>query len=197
MGNLVFTLTTRIWQLAAINLTALGLSLLGLGILGLAPALASTLWAVARLDEMSAGQLTRGMWHEFRAEFSTANLAVMPMTLVCLGSLTLALVLPIPALIILLPLAWISAGYALAALHAISCLQGSAVDALNNARIGFTQAPLRHLVLVLVPPSVCLLAVQAPLLILYFGLSAPALLIHTSLGAAIASAMPHRREIPQ
>ncbi|WP_417522840.1 DUF624 domain-containing protein [Marinovum sp.] len=197
MGPFIFTLTTRVWQLAAINLTALGLTLLGGGLLGLAPALAATLWATARMNTLTAGQLARGMWREYRAEFATANLAVWPLALVVLGSLTLALVLPMLALIVLLPLAWIAAGYALAAVYAISRLSGSATDALANARIGFSQAPMSHLIPVLALPFVAWVASHQPLVALYFGLSAPCLFINTLLAGALASAMPSQREILQ
>lgn len=197
MGAFVFTLTTRIWQLAAINLTALGLTLLGGVVLGLAPALAATLWATARMDEMAAGQLARGMWREYRAEFATANCAVLPLGLVVLGSLVLTLVLPMPALIVLLPLAWIAAAHALATLFAISRLDGTATDALANARIGFAQAPMSHLIPVLALPFVAWLGFHQPLLALYFGVSAPCLFTNTLLAGALASAMPSQREMLQ
>ena len=197
MGPFVFSLTTRVWQLAAINLVALGLMALGLGLLGAAPALAATLWAAGRTDDLTAGQLSRGMWREYRAEFVTANLAVLPLALVALGSLALALVLPMLALIVLLPLAWIAAGYALAALFAISRLSGTATDALANARTGFSQAPMSHLIPVLAVPLVIWIASRQPLVALYFGLSAPCFFINTLLAGALASAMPSQREILQ
>lgn len=137
------------------------------------------------------------MWREFRAEFANANLAVWPLALVVLGSLALALVLPMLALIVLLPLAGIAAGYALAALFAISGLNGSATDALANARIVFSQAPISHLIPVLALPFVAWVASHQPLVVLYFGLSAPCLFTNTLLAGALASAMPSQREILQ
>ncbi len=197
MAPLVFTLTTRIWQLAAINLTALGLIVLGLGIFGLAPACAATFWGVARLNELSAGQLSKGMWREYRAEFMTANVVVLPMLLVCVACLAMALLLPMLALLVLLPLAWFAAAYALSCLFAISCLRGSITDALSNAYTAFWQAPLRLLALVVVLPAVGLLAGKSPLLFVYFGLSAPAFFTCHLLSGALASAMPCKREILQ
>jgi len=197
MSSVVFTLSTRIWQLAVINLVALGLILLGLGMLGLAPALAATLWATTRTEEMTAGQLARGMWRQYQSEFVTANLTVLPLALVVAGCLVLALVLPMPALIVLLPLAWLAAAHALAALHAISRMRGNAMDALANARLGVSHAPMVHLLAVLALPVVLWAAAQQPLVALYFGASVPSFLITPILGGALASAMPSHRKIMQ
>ena len=194
MGQVVFTLTTRIWQLAAINLTGLALTLAGLGLFGAAPALAATLWATARLDSLTAGQLARGMWREWHGEFVTANAAALPPLLVVFGSLALALVLPMIASVVLMPIAVIAAGFALAALCAVSRLSGTAADALANARTGFALAPLRHVVLPMTAPFLVWVASQQPLLALYFGLSVPCFLVHRMLEGALAPAMPSHRE---
>ena len=194
MNGFVFTLTTRIWQLVAINLTALGLILAGLGLLGLAPALAATLWATARLDRLTAGQLARGMWAEYRAEFATGNLVVLPLLFAAGGALTLALVLPVIASAFLMPLALMLAGFALAALVTLSKLKGTAKDALANARTGFGMAPLRHVGLALLAPLALWAASQQPLLALYFGVSIPCMLINRALAPALAAAMPARKE---
>lgn len=194
MNGFVFTLTTRLWQLVAINLTALGLTVVGLGLFGLAPALAATLWATARLDRLTAGQLARGMWAEYRSEFVTGNLVVLPVLLAAGGALILALVLPVIASAFLLPLALMLAGFALAALVALSKLKGTASDALANARTGFRMAPLRHVGLALLAPIALWAASQQPLLALYFGISIPCFLINRALAPALAAAMPAQRE---
>lgn len=194
MNGFVFTLTTRLWQLVAINLTALGLSVVGLGLFGLAPALAATLWATARLDRLTVGQLARGMWAEYRAEFARANLIALPILIATGGALLLALVLPVIATAFLLPLALMLAGFALATLHAISKLSGTAGDALANARTGFGMAPLLHICLTLTVPLTLWAATQQPLLALYFGISIPCLLINRALAPALAAAMPAQRE---
>lgn len=194
MSGFVVTLTTRLWQLAAINLAALGLTVLGLGLLGLAPALVAALWATARLDRLTAGELMRGMWQQYRSEFATANLSALPVLAVVAGTLALALVLPVIASAFLLPAALLMSGFALATLLVVAKLRGGAGDALANARAGFGLAPLRHVALAPLLPLALWAGAQQPLILVYFGLSIPCLLINRTLAPALAAAMPVQRE---
>lgn len=183
-------LTTRIWQLAAINLMASCLMICGLGVFGLAPALVAVLWAVARLDEMNVAELVRGMWQQFRTEFWRANIIVgLPFAVIVItawlatfsSGLIGALVVTLAVMIAL---------YVVAALVTLSQMSGNLRDGWANAATALRLSPYRLLLSVmLIPPVVIAVAWQPPLG-LYFALSFWALATHLIVQPGLASAMP-------
>jgi hypothetical protein len=156
--------------------------------LALPPALAATLWAVGRLDR-SAGDLARGMWGHWRGDFLRANLTAMPPMIVALLALAAT---PFAGLLaaLLLPIAILSAAYALAALTTLARLSGSAADARANAGFAFALAPYRHIAALMLVPATLIVAWHQPLIGLYFGLSVPCLIAHSLIAPALAQAMP-------
>lgn len=195
MQGLVFIAATRIWKLAAVNLAALGLILLGLGLFGVAPAVVAALWATARLDERMAGGLTAGMWAEYRREFVRANLITLPVALAAALCLLIGLRGGGLALALLAPLGALAAAFALALLVVLSRLEATARESWANARIAFALAPWRHIGALALAPLALWVAWKQPPLGLYFGLSAPCLIVNLVLLPALACAMPNNREI--
>lgn len=190
MSAFIALLTTRIWQLAAINLMTLCLIVCGFGLFGLAPALVAAFWAVARLDQMSVSELARGMWRQFRAEFWRANCIVgLPFAMTVLAA-RLATVFSglIGALVV--TFAVMIALHAVAALITLSQMAGNTRDGWANATTALRLAPYRLLACVMLIPAIAVAVVWQPPLGLYFALSLWALAAHLIVQPGLASAMP-------
>lgn len=187
MQNFIVVSTTRIWQLAAINLATIGLIILGLGAFGVAPALSATLWATARMPTQTAGQLVSGMWREYRREFINANLSALPF-------LALAAMLLVGAFLVggvfgavILTLAVMAAIQFVATLFVISRLSARSVDTFTNAKCAVAMAPYRLLGALLLAAIAVLISLWQPLLGVYFGFSAWAAVTNLIAYPAIAA----------
>jgi uncharacterized membrane protein YesL len=190
MSAFTVLVTTRIWQLAAINLMGLGLIVLGLGVFGIAPAMVACLWAVDRIEDHSAGSLVRGIWVQARQEALRSNLVAGPYLLATAGQIALAF-----GGGMLAPLwvagAAISAAFAVAALVTLARMSGTASDARANAACAFQLAPYRLLVVTAALPAIALVVVWQPLVGLYFALSGWALFTNLLVLPGLASAIPN------
>lgn len=197
MNGFIVTATTRIWQLAAINLFALVLCILGLGVFGFAPAFSSALWATARLDDHRVGEIVPQMWTQYRAEFVRTNLFAWPHIALIYALLWLAVVGGGLLGGVLFAFAFIVAAHLLAGLFAVSRLTGSLGDTFSNARLGLALAPYGHLIALACAPLMVWAAWQQPLLGVYFGLSGFAWLTNALVAPTLRCAMPTHPSIQQ
>lgn len=184
--------TTRIAQLATVNLVGLGLCLLGLGIFGIAPALTACLWATARLEQNGMGELARGMWGQYRAEFVRANGVAGLGLAAALCLLGAAMVAPAIFAAVLVAAAVMAAIYTVAALVTLAALSGSFSDGYANALTAVALAPYRLLFSVFLLPFFALGSCLQPLLGIYFAMSVWALLTNLATGPGLASAQPNK-----
>lgn len=193
MSAFTVLLTTRIWQLAAINLMTLCLIICGLGVFGFAPALVAALWAVGRLEEMSVADLARGMWRQFAAEFWRANCIVgLPLAVIVFAAwLATYFSGLIGALIV--TVAVMAALHAVAALITLAQMSGGLRDGWANAATALRLAPYRLLACVMLIPLIAIAVVWQPPLGLYFALSVWALATHLIVQPGLRSAMPNPR----
>ena len=90
---------------------------------------------------------------------------------------------------VLLPVAVLSAAYALAALHTIASQSGTTADARANATLAFALAPWRHVLATALVPAALAVAWHQPPLALWFGLSVPCLMAQAFLAPALAAAL--------
>lgn len=197
MQGFIVTATTRIWQLAAINLFAAVLCIVGFGVFGIAPAITATLWATARLEDTRVGELIPAMWRQFRAEFVRANLVVWPHVTLMVALVWLGLIGGGVLAGLLFAFAIMVAAHLLAGLFAISQLSGTTGDAFANARLGLALAPYGYLIALACAPALIWAAWQQPLLGVYFGLSGFAWLINALVAPALRCAMPTPTSLSQ
>lgn len=174
MSGFVFTATTRIWHLCAINLVTLALIALGLGLFGLAPALVACLWAARRSGEETAGTLAAGMWRQYRSEFVAANALFLPQAAAVTLLLLFGPALGAPAMAVAFALSVLLVAHMLAGLLVQSRIAGSLGDHWANARLAFMLAPYRLIAVLMLMPVFALIVWWQPLPGLYFGLSVPA-----------------------
>lgn len=190
MQGFIVTVTTRIWQLAAINLFAIVLCGLGLGVFGIAPALTAAFWAVARLEDERTGPLIRGMWAQYRAEFLRTNLLAAPHIAAVTGLFWIGLIGGGLIGGLLMALAVMVLVHLLSGLFAISRLSGTLADGFANARLGVALAPYGTLLALAGFVFGVWVTVQQPLIGLYFGLSGFAWLTHLLVAPALSHTMP-------
>lgn len=190
LSSFTVLVTTRIAQLATINLVFLGLLFLGLGIFGVAPALTACLWATARLERNGMGELARGMWCQYRAEFVRANVVIGPGLAAAICLLGSAMVLPAIFAPVLVAAAVMAAIYTVAALVTLAAFSGSVADGYANALTAVALAPYRLLFSVFLLPVFALGSYLQPLLAFYFALSVWALIINLAIGPGLTSAQP-------
>lgn len=190
MQDFVVLITTRIWQLAAINLMTVGLIILGLGFAGLAPALIASLWATCRLQDAPASVLLAGMWQQYKREWLTANLCVLPLLVLASALAALALYLGgIPGAV-LLALSTLVCLQAFACLLVMANLSGTVSDAFANATTAMALAPYRIMLAVVLLPAIVLVSFWQPLAGFYFALSGWAMLATIIVKPGIESSFP-------
>ncbi|WP_238475521.1 DUF624 domain-containing protein [Rhodophyticola sp. CCM32] len=194
MQGFVVLFTTRIWQMTAINLVTIGLALAGLGLFGFAPALAACLWATRRIEDETVAQIVPGMWREYRREFLTLNAFALPhyIAFAVIGAL-LAMITGIATSLLLTALVFVALSL-LAGIVVKSCLSGGIADTFVNAKWAMALAPYRLLLSLAVLPVLILVTAWQPLVGLYFGLSAWAVLISGFVIPGIEAGFPNASE---
>lgn len=195
LSSLTVSVTTRVTQLAAINLTALLVCVAGLGVFGLGPAMVASFWAVARLEERSASDLMRGMIAEAWSEALRANILLLPVFALVAVLAGVALLAAGPFAGVVAALAVLVAAFALALAMTLATLRGGLADGWINAITALALVPYRLLVSLLAMPFVLLIAAWQPPLGLFFGLSAWAWLVHLIVTPGLASAIPNKTEV--
>lgn len=190
MSAFTVLVTTRIWQLAAVNLMTLCLIIFGLGVFGLAPAFVAALWAVGRLDEISVADLARGMWRQFRAEFWRANCIVgLPLAAIVFAAWSATYFSGLIGAL-MITVAVMAALHAVAALITLAQMSGGLRDGWANAATALRLAPYRLLLCVMLIPLIAIAVAWQPPLGLYFALSVWALATHLIVQPGLASAIP-------
>lgn len=167
MQQYTVSVCNTVWRFAAVNLMTIALVIAGGGLFGASPAFAACLWAMSRSNELTTGQICRGMWHEWRAEFVRTNLVVLPVV----SALTL-LVIAIPfvhgfvlaALIVMILLA---SQLTLSALYVVSQVRCSVSDTFYNTTRVLMLAPARLLAALVIIPTLMIITISQPLFGLY------------------------------
>jgi len=180
-----FTVSTcnTVWRFAAVNMMCLALTIAGGVVLGLGPAIAASMWAMSRPRDYSAGELCRGMWIEWRADFLRTNLALMPVVAVLALLVTFIPQAHGPSLAILIGLAGLLIELALAVVYVVSQMRCGIADTLGNAFRVLLAAPFRLFAAMLIIPTVVLVTVWQPLFGVYGLFSVAAWLCIALLGA--------------
>lgn len=190
MNQLTYLVTTRVWQLTVINLAALGLVVVGGVVFGAAPAIAAVLFAVHRLDDMTAGELARAMWHTFKTEFVRSNVVCFPLLLVASVVIWVGAAFGTFGFALAICAALIALCFAAANLLIIAHIDATLVDTLHNARMALVLSPYGHLIALLAMGPWILLVWHQPLVGVYVGLSLPAFVYSGLVLSAISAGFP-------
>lgn len=194
MNKLIVYSTSRICQMAVINLTAWVLIVLGLGFLGLAPALSACLYATKQPHNGNYRGLVATMWSEYCKEFWRANLLALPLFAVLFSLFHLASFIDGTGFIAILVISLFITGFTLATLIAISRYNTTMSDTLHNAMTSYLSNPHCYLLAICTIPLFLWLTWQQHLFGVYFGFSTYCLLANHLITATFKVELPRSEQ---